>query len=73
MAPAVMPRIKYLDIKRYKKSMGSMAMESPVKRRLQFVAYWPKKVESPMGRVLRLSLWMNTRGKKKSFQMGTAL
>ena len=28
-------------------------------------------VVSPCGRVLRLSFWMNTRGKKKSFQIGT--
>ena len=31
------------------------------------------KAVSPCGRVLRASVWMKTSGKKKSFQIGTAL
>jgi bifunctional pyridoxal-dependent enzyme with beta-cystathionase and maltose regulon repressor activities len=72
-APAVIPLMKYLDMNKYRINMGSIAMDRPVKSKLQFVLCWPKNVESPTGRVFTLSDWRNTKGKKKSFQMGTAL
>ena len=65
--------MKYLDMNRYKRSMGTMAMERPVKSRSHLVECCPMKLDRPTGRVLNLSDWIKTSGKKKSFQMGTAL
>src|SRR3712207_3314071 len=52
--------------------MGAAAMVRPANSMPQSVVYSPMKVVRPCGRVLYRSDWMNTRGKKKSFQIGTA-
>ena len=68
-----MPLMKYFDMNKYMMTIGMIAIESPTNSRPQLVLFCPKKELNPTGRVFLTSLVKNTNGKKKSFQIGTAL